>query len=77
MKACLIIDSNIDMLASRYQIESEDREDRLPLGYWLVASFGDEGLEPFEVVHPDALIDRYTLGEQLQNGFVELISKEV
>lgn len=52
MKAILITETNRPLLASRWQVEEADWDDVLPLGYWLVADFGNNGIQdgPFETL---------------------------
>jgi len=71
MKAIKITETNIDTLASKFSIPADDKEDRLPIGFWLVASFGEDDY-PIDVVTETALNEKFTLGEEIKNGFFAL-----
>lgn len=69
MKAILITDENIRMLASRYNIE--DVEDYLKVGLYLVTDFGIT--EVFVTLTEAKLNENYIrTGLELQNGFFEV-----
>lgn len=69
MKAILITDENIRMLASRYNIE--DAEDYLKVGLYLVTDFGIT--EAFVTLTEAKLNENYIrTGLELQNGFFEV-----
>jgi hypothetical protein len=72
MKTIKITKDNVDKLASKFGVAPEDKEDRLPIGYWLVASFGEDDY-PIDVVTETALNEKFTLGEEIKNGFFALI----
>jgi hypothetical protein len=67
MKAIEITKDNREMLMSRYG--SSDLEE-FPIGYFLVAEFGDNG-DPrlIGVLNYDNFIAQYVVGEALKNGF--------
>lgn len=74
MKAIVITADNRNMLAARYQIDQEDFDDVLPLGYSLVTDFANE--DTFDTVTPANLEARFTkTGVTLENGFEVVVLK--
>lgn len=70
MKAIKISSSNIDMLAARYGVETDDRSTRLPKGFYLVTDFGNE--DTYDIVSEAVITAQFTVGQELNNGFVEI-----
>ena len=73
MKAIKITTKNRDILASRYTIEKEEYEDRLPLDFYVVTDFGNE--ETFDVITQEALDRVFNVGVTLENGWLEIVRK--
>lgn len=70
MKAVLISSTNRDLLASRFET-ALDKEDQLPIGYFLVTDFGnDETFEIISATNFDSLFER--TGVDLKNDFFEV-----
>jgi len=69
-KAILITTSNQDKLASRYNLEKWEYDERLPLGFYLVTDFGNEDI--FDVVNPTLFNETFVVGTALENGFVDV-----
>lgn len=67
MKGILITKDNIDMLAGRYNIEAEDKEDLLPLEYILVTDFGND--DWYDVLSPPVFDASFEWGDPIGNGF--------
>lgn len=74
MKGILITATNIDMLVSRYNIETEDKEDLLPLEYILVTDFGND--DWYDVVSPPVFDANYVWGDPIDNGFKIVTQKD-
>ena len=75
MKGILITESNRAMLMARYNSSDPDE---FPIGYILVANFGDNGMEPerYEGLLTQAFFDQtFTRGEDLQNGYFAINRK--
>jgi hypothetical protein len=68
MKGILITTANIDTLVSRYNIETEDKEDLLPLEYILVTDFGND--DWYDVVSPPIFDANFEWGDPIDNGFM-------
>lgn len=73
MKAVTITTANQDMLASRYLIESWDKDERLPIGYILIADFGNE--HDFDVIMEEKFNNKFTPTGEIENGFVSIVRK--
>lgn len=73
MKAILITESTITMLASRYRIDAEDYADRLPMGYWFVTDFGEE-IQSFDVVTAVNFDLWFVVVGDILNGWKEVIA---
>lgn len=67
MKAILITTENVNMLASRYNIETEDKEDLLPLEYILMTDFGND--DWYDVLSPPVFDANFQWGDRIENGF--------
>ena len=72
MKAIYITQRNRPMLMQRYnQIE----EKFMPLGFWLVADFGDDNMD-FSLLSTENLDKDFTRGPAIENGFIQITKKE-
>lgn len=73
MKGIIITESNRGMLAERYDVE--DPEDFFPLGYIVLAAWGDPN-QAFEgILSSEQFAALYTWGNALANGWVEAVPK--
>ena len=76
MKAILITVANRSMLGNRWNVEFTDYDDVLPIGYWLVADFGNNGIQdgPFETLTPFMFTMNFGEGPftELENGWIEV-----
>lgn len=71
MKAVRITKENVDFLATRFGVETEDKEDLLPVGYVLVTDFGND--EKFDVLTVDIFNHNFNeTGVTLDNDFFEV-----
>lgn len=72
MKAIIITTENRNMLGVRYEVEPEDYDDVLPIGYILVAEYGDH--MPFETVTQEVFDQKFiNLNVPLLNGFFSVM----
>lgn len=71
-KSILITKTTQKMLASRHMIDEWDIDAVLPIGYYYVVDFGNEGDLPFETVTPEVYAEKFIVGEEIENGFVEV-----
>jgi hypothetical protein len=76
MKAILITEANRPQLAQRWNVEESDWDDVLPLGYWLVADFGNNSIAdmPFETLTQSFFTTTFGVGPftELENGWIEV-----
>lgn len=75
LKSILIDEDNRKMLGSRFDVEPEDFDDVLPLGFHLVAEFGND--ETFDVVVKSTYEELFEEGDKLENGFVAIEARNV
>ena len=72
IKAILITVENQSSLASNYSTV-EEVEEQLPVGYYLVADFGNE--DTFDVVSADEFANLFTVTGPINNGYVDVVFK--
>lgn len=70
MKAIRITKSTVDMLASRYNIESDELDERMPVGYILVTDFGND--DNYDLLTPEVFATKFSWGMGIANGFTEI-----
>jgi len=70
MKGILITEATRPALASRYQLEDYEKEERLPLGYILVADFGND--YSFELLSSTVFDASFVKGAALQNDWFDM-----
>lgn len=70
MKAILITTDNQRRLAFQWNVDEEDLDDRLPIGYWLLAEFGSDTFFTLTQARFDAM---YPLGgTPIENDYVSV-----
>jgi len=76
MKAILITVANRSILGTRWNVEFTDYDDVLPIGYWLVADFGNNSIEdmPFETLTQEKFTETFGAGPftALENDWIEV-----
>lgn len=76
MKAVKITTENQSYLIGRFSNGEIDVEDIFPIGYWLIAPFGEEADYPeFSTVTQTQFENWFDVGEKLENGFVAVTLK--
>jgi hypothetical protein len=68
MKAIKITKDNRQLLASRFNVDVDDYDDMLPIGYWLVTDFGND--DTFDTLTEDMFQHNFIVGDTLENDFV-------
>lgn len=69
MKAIKVTEKNIDFLASRFNILPDDKEDRFPVGYYVVTDFGND--ETFDVVSEAVFLAKFVITDpELDNDWI-------
>lgn len=72
MKAIFITKTNRDFLASRYRVNEEDLDLRLPLGYYLVADFGNE--DNYDLLSESIFNSMFIKTGEIDNGWSSIAS---
>lgn len=73
MKGVIITTANQSALASQYHILKDDYDDLLPLGYILIADFGQGWIQG--TITQQQFDELYTKGQDLKNDYFVVVPK--
>lgn len=69
MKAIKITEKNVDYLCSKFGVDTIEKEERFPLGYYAVTDFGND--ETFDVITEAKFQSHFIVTEpELKNGWI-------
>ena len=71
MKAIYLTSANVGAVAARYLIKEEEYQERLPLGYYVIADFGNE--DYFDVVTEAKFNIFFTKTGDIDNGWISVV----